>query len=122
MAAFVPGSPSARPTDHKDEALLAFTEEAGTPSLLVWFGFGAVMLVPGLEDLTWRDVVFAVLALTVLRMVPVALALAGSGLDGVTVAFIGWFGLAGWRRWCSASSPSTRSNRRSPRSCWPPSP
>jgi NhaP-type Na+/H+ or K+/H+ antiporter len=81
---------------HHDEAVLAFTEEAGTLlSLLVWFGFGAVMLVPGLEDVGWRDVVFAVLALTVVRMVPVAIALIGSGLDRATVAFIGWFGPRG---------------------------
>ncbi len=78
------------------EAVLAFTEEAGTLlSLLVWFSFGAVMLVPGLQAADWRDLVFAVLALTVVRMVPVALALAGSGLDRTTVAFIGWFGPRG---------------------------
>ena len=53
------------------------------------------MLGPGLADVGWRDVVFALLALTVLRMVPVALALAGSGLDRATVAFVGWFGPRG---------------------------
>jgi NhaP-type Na+/H+ or K+/H+ antiporter len=81
---------------HNDEAALQFTEEAGTLlSLLVWFIFGAVMLVPGLEDLGWRDVVFALLALTLLRMLPVAVALAGTGLDRGTVAFVGWFGPRG---------------------------
>jgi sodium/hydrogen antiporter len=39
--------------------------------------------------------VFALLALTVLRMVPVAIALTGSGLDRATVAFVGWFGPRG---------------------------
>lgn len=78
------------------EEMLAFTEEAGTLlSLLVWFTFGAVMLVPGLQSATWRDLLFAVLALTVVRMVPVALALIGSGMDRATVAFIGWFGPRG---------------------------
>jgi NhaP-type Na+/H+ or K+/H+ antiporter len=43
----------------------------------------------------WREVVFALLALTVVRMVPVALALAGSGLDRATVVFVGWFGPRG---------------------------
>ncbi len=51
--------------------------------------------VPGLEDVGWRDAVFAFLALTILRMVPVAIALAGAGLDRATVAFIGWFGPRG---------------------------
>jgi NhaP-type Na+/H+ or K+/H+ antiporter len=78
------------------EDVLGFTEEAGTLlSLLVWFAFGAVMLVPGLQAAGWSDLVFAVLALTVVRMVPVAVALAGSGLDRATVAFIGWFGPRG---------------------------
>ena len=53
------------------------------------------MLVPGIENASWRDVLFALLALTVLRMIPVGLALTGSGLDRVTVAFVGWFGPRG---------------------------
>jgi sodium/hydrogen antiporter len=78
------------------EDVLGFTEEVGTLlSLLVWFAFGSVMLVPGFRAATWRDIVFAVLALTVARMVPVALALWGSNLDRATVAFIGWFGPRG---------------------------
>ena len=96
VAAFVAGLAFGTADRHNDEAMVQFTEEAGTLlSLLVWFVFGAVMLVPGLEDAGWRDVVFALLALTVLRMVPVALALAGSTLDRATVAFIGWFGPRG---------------------------
>jgi NhaP-type Na+/H+ or K+/H+ antiporter len=75
---------------------LRFTEEGGTLlSLLVWFMFGAVMLGPGLADVGWRTVVFALLALTVVRMVPVALALLGSGLNRATVGFVGWFGPRG---------------------------
>ncbi len=96
IAAFVAGVAFGTVDHHNDEAALQFTEEAGTLlSLLVWFIFGAVMLVPGLEDLGWRDVVFAVLALTLLRMLPVAVALAGTGLDRGTVAFVGWFGPRG---------------------------
>jgi len=53
------------------------------------------MLVPGIQAAGWRDAVFALLALTVLRMAPVALALAGTGLDRVTTAFVGWFGPRG---------------------------
>ena len=53
------------------------------------------MIVPAFEQLEWQDVVFAVLALTVVRMVPVAIALAGANLDRATVAFIGWFGPRG---------------------------
>ena len=61
---------------------------------MVWFLFGAAM-VPALDDTTWQIVAFAVLALTVVRMVPVAVALVGSRLRPITVAFIGWFGPRG---------------------------
>jgi NhaP-type Na+/H+ or K+/H+ antiporter len=57
--------------------------------------FGAVLLGPTLEHLTWRLVVYAVLSLTVVRMLPVALSLAGTGLRVPTVAYIGWFGPRG---------------------------
>ena len=73
-----------------------FTEHLGgllaSVSLLV---FGAVLLGPTLEDLSWRVVGYAVLSLTVVRMLPVAVALAGSGLRPPTVAYIGWFGPRG---------------------------
>ena len=93
IAAFVGGMAFGSIAHHKDEDGLRFTEESGTLlSLLVWFAFGAVMLVPGIEDAGWRDIVFALLALTLLRMIPVGVALAGSGLDRATVAFVGWFG------------------------------
>jgi NhaP-type Na+/H+ or K+/H+ antiporter len=96
VAAFVGGMAFGTADHHHDESALDFTEEAGLLlSVLVWFGFGAVMLVPGLEDAGWRDALFAVLTLTVLRMGPVALALAGTGLDRATVAFVGWFGPRG---------------------------
>jgi NhaP-type Na+/H+ or K+/H+ antiporter len=94
IAAFVAGM--AFGTVVTDNELLGFAEEAGTLlSLLVWFLFGAVMVVPGFEAAGWREAVFGVLALTVVRMAPVALALARSGVDKATVAFIGWFGPRG---------------------------
>ncbi|MGZ8479522.1 MAG: cation:proton antiporter [Candidatus Binatia bacterium] len=42
-----------------------------------------------------RVVLYALLSLTVVRMVPVALALAGTGLSRWTVLFMGWFGPRG---------------------------
>ena len=44
-------------------------------------------------DLTM--VLYAVLSLTLVRMVPVALATLGAGLDRNTVLFVGWFGPRG---------------------------
>lgn len=57
--------------------------------------FGAVLLGPTLGHLDWRIVTYAVLSLTVVRMLPVVLALAGSRLSLPTVAYIGWFGPRG---------------------------
>ena len=62
--------------------------------LIVWLLIGAVT-VQVLTDVTWGMVVLAILALTAVRMIPVALALAGSGLGRASVAFIGWFGPRG---------------------------
>lgn len=56
---------------------------------------GAVFVGPLLGRLDLPIVVYAVLSLTVIRMVPVALSLVGSGADRSTVAFAGWFGPRG---------------------------
>ena len=60
-----------------------------------FFVFGAVLLGPTLQHLRWQPVVYAVLSLTVVRLLPVALALAGSRLAVPTVAYVGWFGPRG---------------------------
>ena len=57
--------------------------------------FGAVILGPLLDDVTWQVALYAVLSLTVVRMLPVALAMLGTGARRPTVAFLGWFGPRG---------------------------
>lgn len=57
--------------------------------------FGAVLLVPALEGATWQVALYAVLSLTLIRMVPVGLAMIGTGTRRPTVAFLGWFGPRG---------------------------
>jgi NhaP-type Na+/H+ or K+/H+ antiporter len=57
--------------------------------------FGAILLGPALGDLTWDLVLYAVLSLTVVRMLPVALAMLGSHARQPTLAFLGWFGPRG---------------------------
>lgn len=57
--------------------------------------FGAVLLGPALRDLTWQIALYAVLSLTLVRMLPVAIAMLGSGARRPTVAFLGWFGPRG---------------------------
>lgn len=65
-------------------------------SFLVWMVFGAVFVGPTLSaGFSGRAVLYAVLSLTVVRMVPVALSLLGVGFRRDTVAFMGWFGPRG---------------------------
>ncbi|MGW6857590.1 cation:proton antiporter [Streptomyces xanthophaeus] len=73
-----------------------FTERLGLLlASLSFLAFGAVILGPVLQHLSWRPVVYALVSLTVIRMLPVALALAGTGLRPASVAYIGWFGPRG---------------------------
>jgi NhaP-type Na+/H+ or K+/H+ antiporter len=72
------------------------TEETGELlAAVVWVGFGAIALTWALPQVTWQIVLYAVLTLTVARMLPVAIALAKTGSRRPTVAFIGWFGPRG---------------------------
>ena len=57
--------------------------------------FGAVLLGPALGDVTWSIALYAVLSLTVVRMIPVAIAMIGTGARRPTLAFLGWFGPRG---------------------------
>jgi sodium/hydrogen antiporter len=57
--------------------------------------FGALFLAPALAAASWSMVAYALGSLTVVRMVPVAVALLGSKLARPTVTYIGWFGPRG---------------------------
>jgi sodium/hydrogen antiporter len=76
--------------------LVPFVEETGAlVSLLVWLAFGAIAVAAAAQGLTWQVVVYAVLSLTVIRMAPVAVALAGAWLGRTAVVLMGWFGPRG---------------------------
>jgi len=62
---------------------------------VVWFFAGGILLTVLQVGVQWQWVLLAVLALTVLRMVPVFLALIGTGFRWQTILFIGWFGPRG---------------------------
>ena len=96
VAAFVGGLAFGAIGGRPSEGLMPFVEETGgLVSLLVWLAFGAIAVVPAMQDLSWQTGLYAVLSLTLIRMLPVAVALAGGGLDRVAVAFVGWFGPRG---------------------------
>src|SRR5207342_1672886 len=64
-------------------------------SLIAWLVFGALALPSLGRWMEPRIVVYAVLSLTLIRMLPVALALVGTGMPLFEKAFVGWFGPRG---------------------------
>ena len=96
IAAFVAGGLFGAVAHPSSQEEMLFTEQAGgLLGAATFLVFGAVLLGPELDHLTWEIVLYAVLSLTIVRMVPVAISLLGSGMRAPTVAFIGWFGPRG---------------------------
>jgi NhaP-type Na+/H+ or K+/H+ antiporter len=96
IAAFVAGIVFGAIAGGQAEATTHLAEESGELLNAVTFLlFGAVLLGPALGDLDWRLIAYAVLSLTVVRLLPVALAMVGTGMRRVTVGFLGWFGPRG---------------------------
>jgi NhaP-type Na+/H+ or K+/H+ antiporter len=96
VAAFCGGMAFGAAAGPRAPAELTFLEQAGgLVSLLVWLAFGALAVPIMVDHLSLPVVVYAVLSLTVVRMVPVALATVGGGMTRATVLFVGWFGPRG---------------------------
>ncbi len=74
-----------------------YSESTGTLlSVLVWSIFGAVFVVPAaLRDFDPRAILYALLSLTLIRMLPVFVALIGQSLRIDTRLLMGWFGPRG---------------------------
>ena len=97
IAAFVGGLAFGTATRRQDERSVRFTETQGSLLAIgVWASFGLI-LAGELRDSLWNPtaIVYAVLSLTVIRMLPVALALIGARFKSRTVLFMGWFGPRG---------------------------
>jgi len=66
-----------------------------TLALVTWLLFGAVVIGPAFNLFSWEVVIYAVLSLTVIRMLPIFLSLTGSGESVYSRLFLGWFGPRG---------------------------
>src|SRR3984885_9320218 len=96
IAAFTGGLAYGAMGGQRGARLVPFVEETGAlVSLLVWLAFGAIAVATAAQNLTWQVALYAVLSLTVIRMAPVAIALAGARLGRATVVLVGWFGPRG---------------------------
>ena len=83
----------AKESTHK--LVLAAEGTGETLALMTWMLFGAVVIGQSVEHFTWEMLVYALLSLTVIRMLPVFLSLAGTGESTASKLFLGWFGPRG---------------------------
>ena len=97
VAAFLGGLLFGRATKRGLDGPVEFSETVGLfMSFFVWTLFGALCVGPVLAGQTsWPAIGYAVLSLTVVRMLPVTLSLLGLGLHLGTWLFMGWFGPRG---------------------------
>jgi len=95
IAAFVGGLAVGPTVEHVGEHLLRFTESEGQLlNLSVFFIFG-VLLIGLIQPLSWEVALYALLSLTVIRMLPVGISLIRTRLRSISVVFMGWFGPRG---------------------------
>lgn len=97
IAAFVAGITFGAVNHEAATEAVEYVERTGVLlTLAVWFIFGAAIAPVLLTDgLGWQPIVYALLSLTVVRMLAVALSLVRKKLHWSTVLFVGWFGPRG---------------------------
>ena len=97
IAAFCFGLTSSNVAGKEEsEDLYEFAEREVTILMLLTFLlFGAVMLPPAIAALNPEIVLYAVLSLTLVRMVSVGFSMVGEKVRSITTLFVGWFGPRG---------------------------
>lgn len=96
IAAFTAGIATGNTLKHVNEELYEFSESEGQLlNLVIFFLFGVALLPQVLEQLNWPVFGYALLSLTLVRMLPVFLSLIGKHLRLETTIFLGWFGPRG---------------------------
>lgn len=95
IAAFIGGLALGYIVKDARKILIDFSETEGQfLNLTVFFLLGIVIL-PLLLNVTWQILLYAILSLTVIRMIPVAISLIRTKLGWNSILFIGWFGPRG---------------------------
>jgi len=96
VAAFVGGISFGHATRERLHVATEFTETAGTVlSLFVWTAFGANLVPPLLQAFNPLPLLYALLSLTIIRLIPVAISMLGTHLRPDTTLIMGWFGPRG---------------------------
>jgi len=79
----------------RDEFLRAAEGTGDTLALITWVVFGAAVVGQSVGSFSWLILLYSVLTLTLIRMIPVFLVLAGTGMSVESKLFVGWFGPRG---------------------------
>jgi NhaP-type Na+/H+ or K+/H+ antiporter len=95
IAAFVGGFATGATVGDVEEAATDFSEAEGELLLLAVFFLVGIVATSLLGTLDWTIVLYAILSLTVIRMLPVAISLVHTKLGRSSVLFLGWFGPRG---------------------------
>jgi len=96
IAAFVGGLCFRAAMKEDVHAMLLPAEGAGEVlAMTAWVLFAMMLLPAALPHVGWREVIYAVLSLTIIRMMPVILSLTGTGEPMASKAFLAWFGPRG---------------------------
>lgn len=96
IAAFVAGAVFGNVYRHNIHFITEFMEGAGQLlTMSAFLIFGALMLPDALGHMKWPTVAVALSFLTFVRMLPIFLSLAGTGLATRDKLFLGWFGPRG---------------------------
>ncbi len=95
IAAFVAGLAVQVGFHEAGKHSVEFTEEWGQLLAFVVFFLFGMLVARGWQQVSQAAVLYAVVSLTVVRMLPVAIALIGTRLSRATVLFMGWFGPRG---------------------------
>jgi NhaP-type Na+/H+ or K+/H+ antiporter len=81
--------------EHREEFLLAAEGTGDTLALITWVIFGSAVVGKAVGYFSWLDLLYAVLSLTLIRILPVFLVLSGTGMSTEGKLFVGWFGPRG---------------------------
>jgi NhaP-type Na+/H+ or K+/H+ antiporter len=96
IAAFVAGMAFRRALGRDPEQLNELSEQvANVLNGVTFVLFGAILLGPALGQLSWELALYAALSLTLVRILPVAIAMLRSRARAPTLGFLGWFGPRG---------------------------
>ncbi|MEP3890353.1 MAG: cation:proton antiporter [Hellea sp.] len=96
IAAFVAGLTYGNLHVSYSKFLHEFTEtESQFLSYLTFFLFGALILPEAIPHINGQIILYAVFSLTLIRMLPVFIAMLGLGLRLPAIGFMGWFGPRG---------------------------